>query len=87
MSSSLYWMPKPVEPKQSCIGYLDYILAKEVWGEDDKSCCNDDMEVGVDLIPFLKGLVAGGSGDIARDARKLIAAIEKHGTVILQIRS
>ena len=87
MSSSLYWYPKPVEPKQNNIGYLDYILAKEVWKKEDKYFCTDDREVGKELIPFLKGLIAGGSGEIARDAERLIAAIEKHGKVILTIHS
>lgn len=87
MSSSLYWMPKPVEPKKNNIGYLDQILAKEVWKAEDKYFCTDEREVGDWLVPFLKGLVAGGSAEIARDAQKLISAIEKYGSVILMIRS
>lgn len=85
MSTSLYWSTLPVEPKENSIYSLKHILAKKLW-DSDGSCSQDYVVVGKELIPFLEGIEVGnGSGDMGRDARKLISAIEKHGKVQLQI--
>ena len=87
MSTSLYWSRVPVEPDENSLSSLKRPLAKKLW-DADGSCGQDYVRVGKELIPFLEGIESGnGSGDMGRDARKLINAIERYGEVQLCIRS
>lgn len=87
MSTSLYWSVIPPEPKEDNLYSLKWTLAKKL-GNSDGSCSEDLGQVGSDLIPFLEGIAEGnGSGDMGRDAQKLIDAIKKHGKVQLTIHS
>lgn len=83
MSSDLYWLPPPTEQKKNHIRYLKY----EIGGyyEEDYNGGNMEREAGKELIPFLQGIIAVGSPEQKTDAKKLIAAIEKHGSVQLII--
>jgi len=87
MSTSLYWSIVPVEPTENSLYSLKHVLAKKLWNADG-SGGQDYIIVGKELIPFLEGIEFGnGSGDMGRDARKLINAIERHGKVQLCIHS
>jgi len=87
MSTSLYWSRVPVEPKENSLYSLKWTLAKKLWDADGSSG-QDTIRVGKELIPFLEGIETGnGSGDMGRDARKLINAIESYGEVQLCIHS
>lgn len=84
MSSSLYWAPPPTEVKDHSID-LKYEIGRyfdqEYMGE------SIDIEVGGELIPFLKGVMAVCSGSKYNSAKGLISAIEKYGIVKLYTRS
>lgn len=85
MSTSLYWMPPPKEREEKNIHSLKWTLAKKL-GSYDGSMGEHLGLVGKELIPFLDGIIEGnGSGDMARDAAKLKAGIEKYGHVELVI--
>lgn len=87
MSTSLYWSKVPVEPKENCLYSLKFTLARKLW-DADGSCSQAPIRVGKELIPFLEGIEAGNNtGDMGRDARKLINAIESNGEVQLHIHS
>lgn len=87
MSTSLYWSRVPVEPKEESLYSLKWTLAKKLW-DSDGSCGESTIVVGKELIPFLEGIVEGnGSGDMGRDAKKLIDAINQYGKVQLCIHS
>lgn len=86
MSTSLYWRLIPEEPKEHSIGYLKYVLAQRIWGEDG-SCGQSPARVGADLIDFLEGIVAAADEDTAKNAQNLINAIQKYGEVELLIHS
>ena len=87
MSTNLYWSRVPLEPKEKSLYDLKYILARRLW-DSDGSCGKGYETVGKELIPFLEGLVEGnGSGDMGRDAQKLIDAINKYEEVRLCIHS
>jgi len=87
MSTSLYWSRVPVEPKEESLYSLKWTLARKLW-DSDGSCVESTIIVGKELIPFLEGIIEGnGSGDMGRDAKKLIEAINQYGKVQLCIRS
>ena len=87
MSTSLYWSRVPVEPDEHSLYSLKWTLAKKIWGADG-SCGQSTRVVGKELIPFLEGIVEGnGSGDMGRDAKKLIEAVRQYGKVQLCIHS
>ena len=87
MSTDLYWSRLPVIPEEKSIYSLKYTLAKKLWNSDGSSG-EDTLVVGGELIPFLEGIACGnGSGDMGRDANKLIDAIKKYGQVQLCIHS
>jgi len=87
MSTSLYWSRVPVEPKENSLYSLKWTLARKIW-DSDGSCGESTEIVGEELIPFLEGIVEGnGSGDMGRDAKKLIEAIRQYGKVQLCIHS
>lgn len=87
MSTSMYWNPKPVEPKRRNIGSLKWILAKKLFDQDG-SMSAGPITVDETLIPFLEGLIAGAdNGDISKDASILIDAINKYGAVEIIINS
>lgn len=87
MSTGLYWRPIPIEPKEHSLGWLKHDLHAEVWGTDgnDASCGHGPTKVGRELLPFLRGVIAGGSEDKAHSAQMLIEAIEEHGEVEILI--
>lgn len=86
MSKGLYWSVIPPEPKEVGISNLKWTLAKKIWNSDG-SCGEGPTIAGDELIPFLEGIIVGnGSGDMARDAQKLINAINKHGKIHLFIQ-
>lgn len=88
MSNSLYWLPPPDERKEHCIYSLKKALAKRLNAEYDGSISENLGIVGKELIPFLDGIVEGNDNkDMGRDAKSLIAAIEKFGEVELIIHS
>lgn len=85
MSTSLYWSRVPVELKEESLYSLKRALAKKIWDSDGEMGENI-VVVGHELIPFLEGIVEGnGSGDMGRDAKKLIDAINEYGKVQLCI--
>lgn len=87
MSTSLYWSRIPVEPKETSLYSLKWILGKKLWDADGSSS-QPTIKVGRELIPFLEGIEIGSDGgDTGKDARKLINAIESYGEVQLQIHS
>ena len=87
MSTSLYWSIIPPEPKEQGLYSLKWTLARKLW-DSDGSCGESSIDVGSELIPFLEGIKEGnGSGDMGRDADKLIDAIKKYGRVRLSIHS
>lgn len=87
MSTSLYWSRVPVEPKEESLYSLKWTLARKLW-DSDGSCGESTIVVGKELIPFLEGIVEGnGSGDMGRDAKRLINAINQYGKVQLCIHS
>jgi hypothetical protein len=82
MSSSLYWLPPPHEREGHRIVYLKYQIGG--FYHEDYRGENFEVNAGSELIPFLKGIIAGeGPVEIAKDAKSLIAAIEKFGSVEL----
>lgn len=86
MSKSLYWEIIPTEPKRESIYDLKFVLAKKLWGSDG-TMGEGPLTVGKELVPYLEGIVEGnGSGDMGRDAKKLMAAIQKYGKVNLSIK-
>lgn len=85
MSTSLYWSTLPVDPDENSLYSLKHTLAKKIW-DSDGSCGQGKEIVSKELIPFLEGIVEGnGSGDMGRDAKKLIKAINQYGKVQLSI--
>lgn len=87
MSTSLYWSRVPIEPKEESLYSLKWSLAKKIW-DSDGSIGEDTVIVGQEIVPFLEGIAEGnGSGDMGRDAKKLIEAISKYGKVQLSIHS
>ena len=82
MSSSLTWEPPPQESDRHCLD-LKYEIGK--YFDEDYNGGNDTWTADRDLIPFLKGIIATGDEHQVRSAKELIAAIEKHGKVILTI--
>jgi len=86
MSTDLYWSRIPIEPKEEGISSLKHTLAKKVWGAESGSSGQCKEVVGKELIPFLEGIAEGnGSGDMGRDAKKLINAINQFGKVEISI--
>lgn len=82
----MYWMPPPKERQEKCIGSLKWTIAKHLDPEWNGN--GDTWEVGKELIPFLRGIVAGnGSGDMAREAKSLISGIEKYERVEITIHN
>lgn len=82
MSANLYWEPPPKETRQNDLpDALRYRLAKRLWEDNDGTLSAGPTLVGPELIPYLQGLL---DGDVA-GAKELIAAIEKHGSVLLTI--
>ncbi len=85
MSKDLNWYPPPKDRAGNSIYALKRLMA-EKFGTYDGSMSENLGFVGEELIPFLDGIIAGnGSGDMARDAKKLKDAIEKYGQVELII--
>lgn len=85
MSSTMYWLPPPKARKENYIGSLKSTIAKHL--DPDWNGNGDSWEVGKDIIPFLRGIVAGnGSGDMAREAQSLINGIETYGFVEVVIQ-
>lgn len=89
MSTHMKWYPPPpeLEDDKYYISSLKFVLAEKLgdWGSSGSTCQNLGF-VGPAIIPFLQGIIAGnGSGDMARDAEKLIEAIKQHGKVELKI--
>lgn len=83
MSSDLYWLPPPTEQKRNDIGYLKYEIGGYFYeGYDGESI---DRLGTKEMIPFLKGIIAAGSEEKAKDAQRLIDAINKYGEVQLII--
>ena len=80
MSTSLYWAPPPVEPKEHSIG-----LKHEICRYIDKEWNGDPMDVmaGKELIPFLEGIMSVSTESRYHYAKDLIAAINKYGKVQL----
>lgn len=71
----------PVDPKENNLGSLRRTLAEKIWRTDGSSGTDYEI-VGKELIPFLEGIVVGnGSGEMGKDAKKLIEAINKYGKV------
>lgn len=84
MGNTLYWKTIPLEPIEEGIDALRHTLAKKVF----KDGLDFGETVDKNLIPFLEGIVEGnGSGDMARDAQKLINAIKRYGKVNLSIHA
>ena len=85
MSRSLYWDIIPTEKEENDIDSLKKVLARKVW-DAEGTIHQPKTIVNSNLIPFLEGIVAGnGSGDMGRDASKLIEAINQHGEVYIYI--
>lgn len=85
MSTSLYWSKIPEPPKDNNIGSLKWTLAKKLW-DSDGSLGESPTTIGKEWIPFLEGIIEGnGSGDMARDAKKLIEALQMNGKVNVTI--
>jgi hypothetical protein len=84
MSSSLCWAPPPSEVKDH---HID--LKWEIGKYFDEQYNGDSIEIEVDksFIPFLKGIIAGGSVNKAKAATELIVAINKYGRVQLYTKS
>ena len=83
MSTSLYWLPPPIEPNHRGVGFLKYEIGK--YFEEDYNGGSGEWIADVDMIPFLKGIYAVGSDDQKRNAQELMEAITKYGKVILTI--
>lgn len=86
MSSSMYWRPAPTEepPAHGLPTSFKKTIAQRMWGHDG-SLFGEKVEVGRELVPYLEGLVDGGSGEIKEGAEELLAAIAKHGRVEIWI--
>lgn len=82
MSSSLSWEPPPSQTKRHYIG-LKYEIGN--YFEEDYCGGSGSWTVGRDFVPFLKGIIATGDPDQKKDAKELIAAIEKYGQIVLTI--
>lgn len=80
MSFSLYWAPLPAEVKDYDI---DLKWEIGVYYNEEYNGGSIEMEVTKSLIPFLKGIIAGGSLEKAKSATQLIVALNKYGTVQL----
>lgn len=82
MSTSLHWQLLPRKPKENYIGSLKWVMQEEGIIQSGDGA----VTVGVELIPFLKGIIAGaGTGNMSNDANKLIDAISRYGQVQLVI--
>jgi hypothetical protein len=82
MSSNLSWQPPPSAREVHYIG-LKYEIG--TYYEEDYNGGNLNVMADSDLIPFLKGIIAVGSPDDKKDAKELISAIEKYGSIELNI--
>lgn len=81
MSSNLFWFTKP---QTHDISSLKKVIAREVW-DTDGSMSTSEIEVDNGIFPFLRGLIASNEDYYGEDAKSLIEAIEKHGTVYIKI--
>lgn len=88
MSSDLYWSKIPVDETENNISSIKRSIARKIWDFDGSGGSGGYENVGKELIPFLEGIVVGnGSGDMARDAQKLINAIHENGMVRICINN
>jgi hypothetical protein len=82
MSASLYY--RVVHPKDTSIGWLDYIIAEKFFGGQKYG----SQTVDARIIPFLEGVKAGSSDkNVIVNCDKLISAINKEGEVELYFAS
>lgn len=85
MSSDPFWMPPPQRrEEQQLPRELKYILGRELWGHYG-TCRGEPTEMGKEWVPFLNGVVAAGDDEMKAGAKALLAAIQKHGSVIVRI--
>lgn len=80
MSSSLYWVPPPLERKANNIESLKFLM-KQKYGDDGVNGTIFDKSD----IPYFQGIVDGG-GEMAEDAQSIIDGIHKYGKIELELR-
>lgn len=88
MSTSLYWRPKPKEPKDTYLGYrIKYYLSKKLWGHDG-SLVGEWTTVDKSWIPYLKGVNdATDDKELTEEIEKLFELLDKYGEIEVSLMS
>lgn len=85
MSVSMYWYkPATARKELGCSYDLKWALAKR-YAEHDGSC-HEAFTLTREAIPYLQGIAAAAGDDIAGAANRMIADIEKYGSIDVEYK-